>query len=53
MRGILRSVAILAAVMAAAVQLHAQSPKQGGAAVITFNNDFTSLDPQVDRKSVV
>jgi ABC-type transport system substrate-binding protein len=47
MRGILRSVAILAAVMAAAVQLHAQSPKQGGAAVITFNNDFTTLDPQV------
>ena len=25
----------------------AAEPKQGGAAVITFNNDLTTLDPQV------
>jgi ABC-type transport system substrate-binding protein len=25
----------------------AQAPKQGGAAVITFNNDLTTLDPQI------
>ena len=47
MRRILLSVALLAGVMAAATPLHSQSPKQGGAAVITFNNDFTTLDPQV------
>jgi oligopeptide transport system substrate-binding protein len=47
MRTFLRSVMIVAAMMAVPTALHAQSPKQGGAAVITFNNDFTTLDPQV------
>ena len=39
-----------AALMALAVTggvAMAQSPKQGGAAVITFNNDLTTLDPHV------
>ena len=25
----------------------AQTPKQGGAAIVTFNNDLTTLDPQI------
>jgi peptide/nickel transport system substrate-binding protein len=35
------------ALMAAAPCALAQAPKQGGAAVVTFNNDLTTLDPQV------
>jgi peptide/nickel transport system substrate-binding protein len=40
---------ILAAAMAlaAACPVMADQPKQGGAAVIAFNNDLTTLDPQV------
>ena len=30
-----------------AVPAFAQAPKQGGGAVITFNNDLTTLDPQI------
>src|SRR5207248_10831523 len=37
--------ALLAAVIAAPAS--ADQPKQGGSAVITFNNDLTTLDPQV------
>jgi ABC-type transport system substrate-binding protein len=36
-----------AALLAAAPAALAETPKQGGAAVITFNNDLTTLDPQV------
>ena len=35
------------ALLAAAPTVFADAPKQGGAAVITFNNDLTTLDPQV------
>ncbi len=47
MRQLFRSVVILAVLATTPMPLLAQSPKQGGAAVITFNNDFTTLDPQV------
>jgi oligopeptide transport system substrate-binding protein len=47
MRQLFRSMMILAVLAGAPAPLLAQSPKQGGAAVITFNNDFTTLDPQV------
>jgi len=36
-----------AAVMLLAAQAFAEAPKQGGSAVITFNNDLTTLDPQI------
>ncbi len=38
--------AVLALLMAAPASL-ADAPKQGGAAVVTFNNDLTTLDPQI------
>ena len=47
MRQLFRSMLILAVLAGTPAPLLAQSPKQGGAAVITFNNDFTTLDPQV------
>jgi oligopeptide transport system substrate-binding protein len=36
-----------AAMLIAAPATWAETPKQGGAAVITFNNDLTTLDPHV------
>ena len=39
--------ALLACSMLVGVQQSFANPKQGGAAIITFNNDFTTLDPQV------
>ena len=47
MRAFLISTAAAFALLAAAPAALAQSPKQGGAAVVTFNNDLTTLDPQV------
>jgi peptide/nickel transport system substrate-binding protein len=47
MRAFLISTAAAFALLAAAPAVLAQSPKQGGAAVVTFNNDLTTLDPQV------
>ena len=44
-RLLISTVAALA--IAAATSAFAASPKQGGAATITFNNDLTTLDPQV------
>jgi oligopeptide transport system substrate-binding protein len=43
---LIASTAALALVATAPAAL-AQSPKQGGAAIVTFNNDLTTLDPQV------
>src|SRR5262249_20840693 len=47
MRKLFHSMAVLAVLAATPVPLLAQTPKQGRAAAITFNNDFTTLDPQV------
>ena len=47
MKRILISAAAAMALVAAAPYALAQAPKQGGAAVVTFNNDLTTLDPQV------
>src|SRR5215216_7579624 len=47
MKRILISAAAALALLAAAPYALAQAPKQGGAAVVTFNNDLTTLDPQV------
>ena len=46
MKRILLSAAAAIALIAAAPAL-AQTPKQGGEAIVTFNNDLTTLDPQV------
>lgn len=43
---LLTAVASLA-ILAAAPLAQAETPKQGGGAVITFNNDLTTLDPAV------
>src|SRR5262245_29389910 len=40
------AVAVISATMAAPLA-SGETPKQGGAAVVTFNNDLTTLDPQV------
>jgi ABC-type transport system substrate-binding protein len=47
MKRTLISAAAALALVAAAPYAFAQAPKQGGAAVITFNNDLTTLDPHV------
>src|SRR5690349_24992594 len=47
MKKLLISAVAAVALLAAAQMALAQSPKQGGAATITFNNDLTTLDPQV------
>jgi len=47
MKRILISAVAAIALMAAAPLALADAPKQGGAATITFNNDLTTLDPQV------
>ena len=47
MRSFLIASAAALALLATAPAALAQSPKQGGAAVVTFNNDLTTLDPQV------
>ena len=47
MKRILISAVAALALMAAAPLALADAPKQGGAATITFNNDLTTLDPQV------
>ncbi|MGH6875562.1 MAG: ABC transporter substrate-binding protein, partial [Aestuariivirgaceae bacterium] len=47
MKRILISATAALALMAAAPCAVAQAPTQGGAAVVTFNNDLTTLDPQV------
>src|SRR3954466_1897196 len=47
MKGLLISAAAALALLAAAPLALADAPKQGGSAVITFNNDLTTLDPQV------
>lgn len=47
MKRILISAVAALALLAAAPLALADSPKQGGAAAITFNNDLTTLDPQV------
>ena len=47
MKSFLISAAALLAVAIAASPVFAEQPKQGGSAVITFNNDLTTLDPQV------
>src|SRR4029078_5125632 len=46
MKSLFVSVALLALAVAIPTAL-ADQPKQGGAAVVTFNNDLTTLDPQV------
>ena len=47
MKQLLISAVAAVALLAAAPLAFAQSPKQGGAATITFNNDLTTLDPHV------
>jgi ABC-type transport system substrate-binding protein len=47
MKRLLVTVATALALVAAAPFAAAQAPKQGGAAVVTFNNDLTTLDPHV------
>ena len=47
MKRILISAVAALALLAAAPLALADAPKQGGAATITFNNDLTTLDPQV------
>jgi oligopeptide transport system substrate-binding protein len=47
MNRILISAAAALALVAAAPYALAQAPNEGGAAVVTFNNDLTTLDPQV------
>jgi ABC-type transport system substrate-binding protein len=47
MQRFLIAAAAALALAAAAPFAAAQTPKQGGAAVVTFNNDLTTLDPHV------
>jgi ABC-type transport system substrate-binding protein len=47
MKRLLVTAAAALALVAAAPFAAAQAPKQGGAAVVTFNNDLTTLDPHV------
>lgn len=47
MKRLLISAAAALAMATAAPAAFADAPKQGGAATITFNNDLTTLDPQV------
>ncbi len=47
MKKLLVSAVAAIALLAAAPVTLAQTPKQGGAATITFNNDLTTLDPHV------
>ncbi len=47
MKRILISAVAALAMVIAAPAVFAAAPKQGGAATITFNNDLTTLDPQV------
>jgi oligopeptide transport system substrate-binding protein len=47
MKRLLISAAAAFAMAVAAPAAFADAPKQGGAAIITFNNDLTTLDPQV------
>ncbi len=47
MKRLLISAVAAVALFAAAPAAMADAPKQGGAATITFNNDLTTLDPQV------
>ena len=47
MKKLLISAVAAVALLAAAPLALADAPKQGGAATITFNNDLTTLDPQV------
>jgi ABC-type transport system substrate-binding protein len=47
MKSILISAAAALALLAVAPNAFAQAPKQGGTAVVTFNNDLTTLDPHV------
>ncbi len=47
MKRLLISAAAALALVVAAPTAFADAPKQGGAATITFNNDLTTLDPQV------
>src|SRR5687767_6387898 len=47
MRSFLIASAAALALLATAPGALAQTPKQGGAATVTFNNDLTTLDPQV------
>ena len=47
MKRLLISAAAVLAMVVAAPLAFADAPKQGGAAIITFNNDLTTLDPQV------
>ena len=47
MKKLLISAVAAIALMAAAPLAMADAPKQGGQATITFNNDLTTLDPQV------
>lgn len=47
MKKLLFSAVAVMALMAAAPMAQADAPKQGGQATVTFNNDLTTLDPQV------
>ena len=47
MRKLFFAGAAMVALLVAAPVLAAEQPKQGGAAIVTFNNDLTTLDPQV------
>ena len=47
MKKTLFAAAAAIAIFAAAPLAIAQTPKQGGSVVVTFNNDLTTLDPQV------
>lgn len=47
MKKLLISAVAAFAIVAAAPAAFGDAPKQGGAATITFNNDLTTLDPQV------
>jgi ABC-type transport system substrate-binding protein len=47
MRTLLIASAAALALIASTPAALAQNPKQGGSAVVTFNNDLTTLDPQV------
>ena len=47
MRKLLFAGAAVAALFVTGTAMAAEQPKQGGAAIVTFNNDLTTLDPQV------
>jgi len=47
MKRLILAAAALAALAIASPSTFAETPKQGGAATITFSNDLTTLDPQV------